>query len=192
MICFTASQSVVIRVPDQPISIEHYLRQPRRLVKALVDPRQTEILSSNVFRYRMRPFQFLVLRIQPIVDLQIIAQHQGRIDLESVRCELLGNDYINQRFKLSLNGYLIPERTPQGTQLRGTAHLQVSVELPPPLRLTPKPLLEATGNGLLRSVLLTIKQRLMRQLLDDYCQWVVTQPKELCSTMSSLASQNHP
>ncbi|MBC6417497.1 MAG: DUF1997 domain-containing protein [Prochloron sp. SP5CPC1] len=37
--------------------------------------------------------------------------------------------------------------------------------------LTPKPLLEFTGNGLLKSVLLRIKQRLQGQLLQDYHEW---------------------
>ena len=47
----------------------------------------------------------------------------------------------------------------------------MGVELPPPFTLTPKAILETTGNGLLKSVLLTIKQRLMHQLLLDYHQW---------------------
>ncbi len=49
------------------------------------------------------------------------------------------------------------------------------VELPPPFSFTPKSILETTGNGLLKSVLLTIKQRLLRQLLVDYRRWVELQ-----------------
>ena len=58
------------------------------------------------------------------------------------------------------------------TILKGKADLKVQVELPLPFSLTPKPIVEATGNGLLKSVLLTIKQRLLQQLLDDYKNWV--------------------
>ncbi len=36
-------------------------------------------------------------------------------------------------------------------------------------------ILEATGNGLLKSVLLTVKQRLLHQLLADYRRWVIIQ-----------------
>jgi hypothetical protein len=50
------------------------------------------------------------------------------------------------------------------------------VDVPMPLALTPKPFLEATGNGLLKSVLLTVKQRLMHHLLADYRAWAVSKP----------------
>ena len=56
---FTASQSVEIAVPDQPIPIQHYLRQPQRLVNALVDPSRIEQLSEENFRLKMRPLAFM-------------------------------------------------------------------------------------------------------------------------------------
>ena len=54
----------------------------------------------------------------------------------------------------------------------------MQVDFPPPFSLTPKPILEATGNGLLKSVLLTVKQRLLHQLLADYRHWVISQTKQ--------------
>ena len=172
---FYASQSVSLVVPEQPIPIKYYLRQPQRLVKALIDPKQIEPLSDGQFRLRLRPLSFMMIQIQPIVDLQIWAGTEDTIWLESVRCEIRGNDYINQRFDLTLTGQLLPRPMGATTQLQGAANLEVSIQLPPALWLTPKSLLEKTGNGLLHSVLLTIKQRLMRQLLSDYHEWVATQ-----------------
>jgi hypothetical protein len=52
--------------------------------------------------------------------------------------------------------------------------------------------LEATGNGLLRSVLLTIKQRLMHQLLSDYRTWAVDQREQVAQARRSLLSPNTP
>ena len=47
MICkFTASQSVDIPVVEQKVPIQHYLRQPKRLVNALVDPTRLEQLDQ--------------------------------------------------------------------------------------------------------------------------------------------------
>ena len=172
---FYAAQSVSLLVPEQPIPIQHYLRQPKRLVKALIDPRQIELLSEGKFRLKMRPLSFMMIQIQPIVDLQIWAGAEDIILLKSVRCEIRGNDYINRRFDLNLTGQLSPQSVGSKTQLQGQANLEVEIQLPPALWLTPKSFLEATGNGLLHSVLLTIKQRLMRQLLSDYLQWVATQ-----------------
>ncbi|PIG93465.1 DUF1997 domain-containing protein [Gloeocapsopsis sp. IPPAS B-1203] len=168
---FSASQAVEIVVPEQPIPIQHYLRQPQRLVNALVDPSRVEHLSNECFRLTMRPLTFMTLSIQPTVDIKVWAEHNGTIYLRSQGCEIRGVDYINQRFALNLKGYLSPSQVGSKAGLQGKAELEVQVELPPPFWLTPKPILEAAGNGLLKSVLLTIKQRLQHQLLADYYAW---------------------
>ncbi|RCJ34147.1 hypothetical protein A6770_17625 [Nostoc minutum NIES-26] len=175
---FTASQSVEIAVPQQPIPIQHYLRQPQRLVNALVDNRRIQQLSEEVFRLKIRPLAFMSLSIQPTVDMRVWAESNGVIYLRSVGCEILGVEYINQRFALNLQGHLSPYQLSTGTRLQGRADLEVQVELPLPFSLTPKPILEATGNGLLKSVLLTVKQRLLHQLLADYRNWVSSQTKQ--------------
>ncbi|WP_017652911.1 DUF1997 domain-containing protein [Fortiea contorta] len=175
---FTASQSVEIAVPEQPIPIQHYLRQPQRLVNALVDTSRIQPLSEEVFRLKMRPLTFMSLSIQPTVDMRVWAEANGTIYLRSVGCEILGFEYINQRFALDLKGHLSPYQLSAGTRLQGRADLQVQVELPLPLIFTPKPILEATGNSLLKSVLLTVKQRLLHQLLADYRYWVISQTQE--------------
>ncbi|NJO42844.1 MAG: DUF1997 domain-containing protein [Cyanobacteria bacterium CRU_2_1] len=191
---FSASQSVELVVPEQPIPIQHYLRQPQRLIRALVDPNRIEQLSPECFRLKMRPLSFMTLSIQPTVDMRVWTESDGTICLQSIACEIRGIEYINQRFSLNLLGKLAPYQLNGVTTLRGRADLQVQVDLPPPLWLTPKSLLETTGNGLLRSVLLTIKQRLMHQLLSDYRSWVATQLEQTnrIPESSSLLSPNSP
>jgi hypothetical protein len=171
---FFASQSVVIDVPDEPVPIQHYLRQPQRLVYALADPSRIEQLSSDCFRLKMRSRKFLALSLQPTVDVRVWTESDEIVHLESVACEIRGVEYVNQRFSLNLVGKLYPTRKHGRTQLEGKADLKVKIDLPPPLWFTPKPLLETAGNGLLKSVLLTVKQHLMHQLLIDYQQWVCT------------------
>jgi hypothetical protein len=182
---FIASQSVEITVPQQPIPIQHYLRQPQRLINALVDPHRVQSLSNDVFRLKMRPLAFMSLKIQPTVDMKVWAAADGTVHLQSVGCEILGIEYINHRFDLSLKGHLLPYNFANSTRLRGNADLQVQVDLPLPFSLTPKPILETTGNGLLKSVLLTIKQRLLHQLIVDYCHWVKLQTQGLNSTLDT-------
>lgn len=184
---FAASQSVELAVPDQPISIEHYLRQPQRLVQALVDPSRVEILSGEHFRLKMKPLSFMMLSLQPTVDLRVWSSRRNVIYLQSTGCEIRGIEYINQRFSLELVGELRLKQRAQAAYLEGRADLTVSVEMPPALQFTPRPLLEATGNGLLKSVLLTVKQRLMHQLLQDYRHWVQTQ-----ATNQSLRESSAP
>lgn len=185
---FSASQSVELLVPELPIPIQHYLRQPQRLVKALVDPSRTEQLNTDSFRLKMRPLHFMTLSIQPTVDMQILADSSGTIRLQSTDCEIRGVEYINQRFNLKLVGQLDPHLVGQATYLKGRADLQVQVDLPPPFILTPRPILETTGNGLLRSVLLTIKQRLAHQLLADYRSWVSDQLEEKIGSVAESSS----
>ena len=189
---FNASQFVEIAVIDQPIPIQHYLRQPQRLVKALVDPSRVEQLSAESFRLKMRPLNFMMLKVQPTVDMKIWAEPNGTIQVKSLSCEIRGVEYINQRFDLNLAGQLTPTLKGSTTYLVGRADLEVLVELPPPLSLMPKPLLEATGNGLLKSVLLTVKQRLLHQLLSDYRNWAVAQKEESVQERRSLLSPNTP
>ncbi len=172
---FTANQTVTLDVPAQPIPIQHYLRQPQRLVNALTDPSRVELLGEQQFRLKMRPLTFLMITLQPVVDLEVKAAADGTLKLRSLACEIRGVEYINQRFRLDLIGYLRPDATTQQTKLIGQADLKVGVDMPPPLLFTPRQILEATGNGLLKSVLLTIKQRLMHQLLADYGAWLLEQ-----------------
>jgi Protein of unknown function (DUF1997) len=173
LVNFFASQSVQIAVNEQPVPIHHYLRQPQRLVQALQDTSRIEHISNDVWRLSMRPLHFMMFSIQPIVDIQVLSESDGTVHLKSVNCEIRGIEYINQRFALNLVGKLHPEHQGNKTYLTGKADLKVTVELPPVLWFTPKPILETTGNGLLYSVLLTIKQRLMHNLLLDYQKWAV-------------------
>ena len=168
---FVASQSVEITVPEQPVPIQHYLRQPQRLVHAIADSNRIEQLSQECYRLKMRPLDFMSLQFQPTVDLKVWADSDGTVHLKSISCQILGLDYINQRFALDLKGKLYPYQNNGVTQLKGRADLKVSVDVPLPFSLTPKPIIETTGNGLLKSVLVRIKQKLMHQLLVDYRQW---------------------
>ncbi|USR90391.1 DUF1997 domain-containing protein [Phormidium yuhuli AB48] len=168
---FFSSVPVEIPVPDQPVPIQHYLRQPQRLVKALVDPKRVDVLSPDCFRLKMRPLHFLTLTVQPTVDMRVWADAKGTVRLRSVGCEIRGVEYINQRFSLDLVGRLEPYTHNGKTTLYGKADLKVAVDMPPALWLTPKPIIDATGNTLLASVLHTVKQRLTRHIIADYRAW---------------------
>lgn len=189
---FVASQSVQIAVPEQHVPIQHYLRQPQRLVQALVDPSRIEQLGEEHFRLKMRPLSFMTLSIQPTVDMKVWTEADGTVHLKSTGCQIRGIEYFNQRFALKLVGQLHPYQLHHTTYLTGRADLQVEVELPPAFWFTPKSFLEATGNGLLKSVLLTIKQRLMHHLLLDYQRWAVAGTKIRASVQSTELPGDSP
>ena len=185
---FTASESVEIAVEKQSIPIQHYLRQPQRLVSAIANANLMEQLSPERFRLKMRPLNFMeIYHFQPTVVLKVWSDADGTVHIQSESCEIRGIEYINQRFSLNVTGKLSPHQNGETTYLKGRADLNVEVELPFPLQLTPTPLLETAGNGLLKSVLQRIKQRLLSQLLQDYRQWADSNA-DIISTRASLLS----
>jgi hypothetical protein len=171
---FTASRSIDLAVPKQSVPIQHYLRQPHRLVRSLVDPDRIKQIGEDEFCLAMRPLNFFNFSLQPTVYLRVWAEADGTVNIVSTGCEIRGVDYIDRRFSLNLSGKLSPHDRGGQTYLEGKADLEVKVDLPPPLGFTPAAIVEAAGNSLLKSILLTFKQRLMHQLLDDYSAWART------------------
>ena len=174
MVKFTAERSVDIAVPQQPIPIGHYLRQPHRLVRSLVDPDRIRQVRENEFCLTMRTLSFFGFDLQPTVFLRVWTEVDGTVRVVSTNCEIRGIDYIDRRFSLHLSGKLSPEDKQGRTYLVGSADLEVEVDLPPPLNFMPLAMVESAGNSLLKSILNSFKQRLMNQLLADYAIWANT------------------
>lgn len=169
---FNASESVNIDVKNEDIPIQHYLRQSQRVVEAIANPRLMNKLGDDLYELKMRPIDFIEMyHFQPIVTLRVWSGNNGTVYLQSKGCEIKGVNYINRRFSLKLKGILYPQETNGQTNLEGKADLEVGVEIPAALSLTPRPLLEKAGNKLLKSVLARIKQKLTAQLLEDYQAW---------------------
>ena len=119
-VTFSAAESLEIVVAEQTIPIQHYLRQPQRLVQAIVETSLTENLSENRFRLKMRPLNFLNLYyFQPTVILNVWATSGGTIFLQSEDCQIKGIDYINDRFSLNVKGKLAPVEKNNQTYLAG-------------------------------------------------------------------------
>ena len=176
---FKATESVQILIEEEEIPIQHYLRQPQRLVEAIANPQLMQQLSEEKYKLKMRPINFMEMyHFQPIVILKVWAGTKGMVYLKSEECEIRGVDYIDRRFSLQLKGILYPEGDRGKTSLNGQADLEVKVDLPPALRLTPQPWLEMAGNTLLKSVLVRIKQKLVGQLLKDYRQWATKEAQQ--------------
>ena len=182
MLRLSSHQSAKLQIPQRSVPLHHYLKQPRRLVNALMNPSQVSELGNDVFRFHLRGFQFLMLSIRPVVDLHIDVSQDHLVNVQSVNCTIRGNEYIDKDFSLDLSGTLKLDDQDEVTNLTGNVKLAIVINLPPMLRMTPNSLLETTGNQILRGVLTTMKQRLMRQLAADYARWsreqtAATQPQ---------------
>ncbi|KKI99238.1 hypothetical protein PROH_15980 [Prochlorothrix hollandica PCC 9006 = CALU 1027] len=175
---FTALQSVALSISQEIVPVEHYLRQPQRLIYALIEPERVEQRSASLFRFKLSPLKFLMLKIEPTVDLKVWTGADGVLRLQSMATQLKGLETFDTGFDLKLIGNLAPYRRGQKTELRGQADLMVQVDLPPSWVFMSRTLVQATGNALLKSVLTTMRQRLERQLLQDYENWVKSQSLE--------------
>jgi hypothetical protein len=187
-VSFKASESVQIAIANQETPIQHYLRQPQRLVKTIADPQLIKQITDDVYELKMRPINFMEMyHFQPIVLLKVWSGSNSSVYLQSEGCQIKGIDYINQRFSLKLKGILYPQVSAGQTTLEGQADLEVGVELPTALMLTPKPLLEIASNRLLKSVLVRIKQKLVTQLIQDYRTWASQETQSETKTIAQLS-----
>ena len=187
-VSFSASESVEIAVDNQEKPIQHYLRQPKRLVRAIADPQLMQQLSDDVYELKMRPIDFMEMyHFQPIVRLKVWSGSNGSVYLKSEGCQIKGIDYINRRFSLKLKGVLYPHESQGQTTLEGQADLEVGVELPMALMFTPKPFLKMAGKRLLKSILVRIKQKLTTQLIQDYRAWASQETEPETKSASKLS-----
>ena len=188
-VSFNESESVQIAVKNSATPIRHYLRQPKRLVEAIADPRLMKQMSEELYELKMRPINFMEMyHFQPVVLLKVWSGSNGSVYLKSEDCQIKGIDYINQRFSLKLKGVLYPQEFPEQTILKGQADLEVKVELPTALMFTPKPLLEVAGNQILKRVLGRIKHKLSSQLIQDYHAWSSQETQLEAESTAKLSS----
>jgi hypothetical protein len=162
---FSASQDLVIPVEEQAERLVDYLSDERRIIEALLDPRQLNHLAPGRYRYEVARLQVFQLQVLPVVELQA-HRSPGRLDIEAVDAELVGLGMVEE-FQLSLNSWL----KVSGPALEGAATLAVTVSRPPLLKLIPASVLVATGGSLLGGILKGMKNRVRQQLLRDFHQW---------------------
>jgi hypothetical protein len=151
---FSASQQLTLPVVEHAQRLSAYLGEERRVVEALLDPRQLEPLGPGLYRYSVTHVKVFQLEIQPIVELQ--ARHNGeRLELCAIDCQLEGLGLVED-FQLTLDSWLAPE--PEG--LAGEAQV-----------------LEATGRSVLSGILLGIRTRVGKQLVGDFQGWCRAHPE---------------
>lgn len=174
--CFKARQSVDMMIPPAAVPIEAYLRQSERIVQALgntgANTGGVEALGGELFRLKLKPLKFFTLLLQPIVDMRVWVDGADLLRVQSVGCEILGlGDFDQQHFELNLSGEMYPLLVQGRMKLLGEVSLRVNVDMPMPISLTPKPVLETTGSAIMLGVLSTMKQRLTKNLVTDYQEW---------------------
>ncbi|WP_353292450.1 DUF1997 domain-containing protein [Synechococcus sp. M16CYN] len=167
-LAFEASQKMDLPVQCNAELLPDYLQQEERVLRALLDTRQLRRTKLGHYRYLVTSLQVFQLQVKPVVSLEIETKANTLV-MKAVDCELEGLSGVDD-FQLSLESRL----TSDHRGLNGHAHLAVRVSQPQLLRLIPRYVLESTGESILNGILIGIKSRVGKQLINDFNHWCTT------------------
>ncbi len=164
-LAFEARQKLDLPVRTNADRLSAYLLEQERVVGAMLDPKKLTRLGPGSFRYTVTSFKVFQLQVNPVVSIGVL-NSEGKLKMRATDSELDGLGLVDD-FELSLDATL--QATSKG--LEGQAVLGVSVSQPPLLRFIPKQVLESTGQSILNGILLGIKARVGKQLVEDFSNW---------------------
>ncbi len=164
-LAFQARQELDLPVRSNAERLPEYLLQQERVVGAMLDSKKLTLLGPGSFRYAVTSFKVFQLEVNPVVSIGVV-NNDGKLRMFATDSELDGLGLVDD-FELTLNATLMATET----GLEGEAVLGVSVSQPPLLKLIPKQVLESTGQSVLSTILLGIKARVGKQLVEDFNEW---------------------
>ena len=165
LLAFDAKQKLNLSVKSNKEYLSKYLLEEERVVGAMLDSRKLVPEGEGKYKYTVTSFKVFQLDINPVVSIGV-ENKDGVLTMRALDSKLDGLGMIDD-FKLILKANL--QATDIG--LEGEALLGVSVSQPPLLRLVPKTILESTGHSVLNGILLGIKARVQKQLVNDFLDW---------------------
>ena len=165
LLAFDAKQKLKLSVTSNKEYLSNYLLEEERVVGAMLDSRKLVPEGEGKYKYTVTSFKVFQLDINPVVSIGV-ENKDGVLTMSALDSKLDGLGMIDD-FKLILQANL--QATAIG--LEGEALLGVSVSQPPLLKLVPKTILESTGHSVLNGILLGIKARVQKQLVQDFLDW---------------------
>ncbi len=164
-LAFEARQKLDLPVMSNAERLPEYLLQQERVVGAMLDANKLTCLGPGSYRYNVTSFKVFQLEVNPVVSIAAL-NTPGKLRMNATDSELAGLGLVED-FVLTLDATL--EATLNG--LEGEALLGVTVSPPPLLKLIPSSVLESTGHSILSTILVGIKSRVRKQLVDDFNNW---------------------
>ncbi len=164
-LAFDARQKLDLPVKSNSERLPDYLLQQERVVGAMLDSQKLIALGNGKFRYSVTSFKVFQLEVNPVVSIAVLNE-ENTLQMSATDSTLDGLGLVDD-FELTLDATL--RATSNG--LEGNAHLGVTVSQPPLLKLVPSRILESTGQSILNGILLGIKARVGKQLVQDFLKW---------------------
>ena len=165
LLAFDAKQKLKLSVTRNKKYLSKYLLEEERVVGAMLDPNKLVPEGEGKYKYTVTSFKVFQLEVNPVVSIGV-ENKEGVLKMSALDSKLDGLGIVED-FNLILKANL--EATDNG--LEGEALLGVSVSRPLLLKLVPKKILESTGHSVLNGILLGIKSRDQKQLIEDFLSW---------------------
>ncbi|KAJ8904465.1 hypothetical protein NDN08_000982 [Rhodosorus marinus] len=178
---FDNSITISGKVPGSRSRLTEFMvSNPEAVITACWSENLIQKLGNGVYRTSLPPLQFLHFKINASVDVR--AQYDESIDgirLVSVRSlvEVPRLGLNEHTFNMKLTGHLSPIEKGQRTHFDGSADLEISLDLPPLLRLMPKSAINAAGAQLTNGVLRSMRHNLIQNFTSAYRSWLQTREK---------------
>ncbi len=164
-LAFDARQKIDLPVTSNVERLPDYLLEQERVVGAMLDSNKLVSLGGGNFSYKVTSFKVFQLQVNPVVAIAVV-NSERQLQMHATDSTLDGLGLVDD-FELMLDANL--RATNKG--LEGEALLGVKVSQPPLLKLIPPKILESTGQSILNGILLGIKGRVSKQLIQDFREW---------------------
>ncbi|CAA0814938.1 Protein of unknown function (DUF1997 [Striga hermonthica] len=139
-----------------------------------------QFLDSNLYRCVLPQIKFLSFRVSPVLDLQVIPTNEDCV-VEMLSCKFEGSKFMerqNEKFSAFMRNHIKWESVGAEQYLDVDVKLNLILEIyTRPFTLMPISAVEGPGNKMMQTLVDQLVPLLIKQLLQDYEEWIHQQCK---------------
>ena len=159
-------------VLEQPPELAYrYFANNEALLKQFLGEDRVAYLGDGVYRVALNPHGALGLTLRPSFDVAFIEHPPDRVEMRSLRAQLLEASHLDAVFEARFEGEARFEPHPHGTRVACWAHMHVTIGLPPAFTWMPTRPLQALGNGIIQAAMGTLAKQLVPIMQRDIRGW---------------------
>ncbi|KMS98312.1 hypothetical protein BVRB_4g093800 [Beta vulgaris subsp. vulgaris] len=172
---FVARRKETLSVQQLQRPLLEYMSLPASQYSVL-DAERIERVDKNTFRCYVYRFKFFSFEVCPVLLVRVEEQPDGCC-IKLLSCKLEGSPTVvaqNDKFEASMVNLLSCDSKQSNSgiqQLTSDAVIEVSIDVPFPLRALPVQMIESSGARVLDQILVIMLPRFMEQLVKDYQAW---------------------
>jgi hypothetical protein len=165
---YASSFADLMEMRAEPAAVASYLDRHEGWFRRCAAPMPVEPLSGNGYRLTLGRFGNFGFEVEPTIALELLPQSEGVYRIITVPAPL-GDRTLDGLYDVEFNAALRldqPESTL--TLVRWELDLCVWIRLPGVITLLPAPLVQSSGEHLLRQIVRQISRRLTWKVQEDF------------------------